>query len=144
MTVGSTDSLSARRYDATCPWNPVPSISFVFSIRHDRFSFLFSCSFICYLMEGLPTWKARPLCLSSQWHHPSGYTWELVSLKWNAACLGEKNTFRIPVVEEIYYYYYFNQKPCLDLKRLGGNIRGSEAWSLTGNRRFAFVIPNTA
>lgn len=81
MTEGSTDSLSVQRYNATCPWNPVLSISFVFSIRRDQLSFLFSCSFICYLMEGLPTWKTRPLCLSSQWHHPSGYTWELVSLK---------------------------------------------------------------
>lgn len=84
MTEGSVDSLSGQRYNATCPWNPVPSISFVFSIHHDQLSFLFSCSFIRYLMEGLPTWKTWPLCLSSQWHHPSGYTCELLSLKWNA------------------------------------------------------------
>lgn len=66
------------------PWNTVLSISFVFSIQHDQLSFLFSCSFIWYLMEGLSTWKTWPLCLSSQWHHPSGCTWELILLKWNS------------------------------------------------------------
>lgn len=85
MTERSTDSLLAQRYNATCPWNPVLSISFVISIRRDQLSFLFSCSFICYLMEGLLTWKAWPPRLSSQWHHPSGYTWELVSLKRNVS-----------------------------------------------------------
>lgn len=81
MTEGSTDSLSLQSYDASCPWNPVPRIGFVFSVWHDQLAFLFSCSFICSLMEGLPTWKTDPPLFSSQWHHPSGYTWELLSLK---------------------------------------------------------------
>lgn len=135
MTEGSTDSVSVQRYNATCPWNPVLSISFVFSIRHDQLSFLFSCSFICYLMEGLPTWKTRPLCLSSQWHHPSGYTWELVSLKLNAA-YWEKKSYITAVV-------WVQSKVLLRHKGLGYH-RGSEAsapvMNLKGNFCFRFIL----
>lgn len=120
MTEGSTDSLSVQRYNATCPWNPVLSISFVFSIRHDQLSFLLSCAFICYLIEGIADMKDTTTLpfitmTSSLWLHLRTY---LIKMIW---CILRQNPMHHSCC-----WGEFNQKPSLDIK-VWVIIRGSGA-----------------
>lgn len=47
----------------------------------------------------------------------------------------------VPVVEEIYYYYYFNQKPRLDLKRLGGEHQGVRSLIINWKQKVCLCYP---